>query len=327
MKAVRFHAFGGPAVLRIEELPVPEIGEDEVLIKVAAAGVNYADLMRRAGTYQADLPLPYTLGVEAAGTVERVGEKVTRLKPGDRVATFIGQKCQAEYVAVPSGTVYQLPTGLSLEEAGGLPLAGFTAYHLLRTRGGLRPGESVLIQAAASGVGTFAVQMARAWGARVFATASAEDKLELARKLGAAETINYSKTDFALEVLARTDGRGVDLILECVGGEVLEKCLDCLTPGGRMVIYGRASGKFLPLDPERFWTKNVSIMSFHVGRPPWTRLMHREAWAGITGLLGAGALRVILDRAFALEDVAKAHGYLADRKTHGKVVLLPTTRA
>jgi NADPH2:quinone reductase len=323
MKAVRFHAFGGPEVLRVEELPVPEVGADDVLIKVAAAGVNYADLMRRAGTYQPDLRLPDALGVEAAGTVERVGEKVTGIAPGDRVATFIGQRCQAELVAAPAATLYPLPERLTFEQAGGLPLVGFTAYHLLKTRGAVRPGESVLIQAAASGVGTMAVQMARAWGAKVFATASTEDKLDLARSLGAAETINYARTDFVAEVLGRTGGRGVDLVLECVGGEILQKSFDCLTPGGRLVLYGRASGAFPSLDPERFWPKNITLLTLHLGRPPWTRPMHREAWAAIMGLIASGALRPILDRTFPLNDVAKAHAYLASRSTRGKVVLAP----
>jgi len=243
VKAVRYHAFGGPEVLRWEDVPEPAVGPGDVLIRVRAAGVNFSDVMRRAGTYHPGLPLPHAEGVEAAGTVERVGAEVQGPQPGDRVLTMLGARCQAEYVAAPEPLVYPIPPGLAFEAAGALPLAGLTAWHLLRTGSAIQPGESVLVHAAASGVGTFAVQLAKLWGARVFATASTDDKLAAVRALGADETINYAREDFVTAVLARTDKRGVDVVLECVGGEVLAKSAEALAPGGRLLIYGRASGQ------------------------------------------------------------------------------------
>lgn len=323
MKAVRFHQFGGPEVLRVEDLPIPEVGPEGVLIRVAAAGVNYSDLMRRAGSYSPTISLPYALGVEAAGTVERIGEKISGIKAGDRAITLIGIGCQAEYVAAPLGTVYPIPTGLSWEEAGAIPLTSLTAYHLLKTRAQIKPGETVLITAAASGVGTMAVQMARAWGARIFATASTEEKLKLVRELGAEEGINYTKEDLTEEVLKRTGGKGVDVIIESVGGVTLTRCLAALSPGGRICIYGRAEGELPRLDTEQIFIKNQSALGLHLGMPPWTRTIHKLAMAEILGLIAAGGLRPIVDRTFPLAEVRAAHDYLAARRTHGKVLLIP----
>jgi NADPH2:quinone reductase len=323
MKAVRYHAFGGPEVLRWEAVPEPTLGPGDVLIRVQAAGVNFSDLMRRAGTYNPELPLPHAEGVEAAGTVERVGSGVEGPKVGDRVMTMLGARCQAEYVAAPESLVYPIPPGLAIEAAAALPLAGLTAWHLLRTGAGIRPGESVLIHAAASGVGTLAVQLAKLWGARVFATASTDEKLAAVRALGADETINYARESFVTAVLARTENRGVDVVLECVGGEVLTQSAKALTPGGRLLIYGRASGESGTLGGDVILTRNLSVLGLHLGRRPWRPDMHREAFVELIQLAAAGRLTPVVDRTFPMADVAAAHAYLGARKTTGKVLLVP----
>jgi NADPH2:quinone reductase len=323
MRAVRFHQFGGPEVLRYEEVPDPETGPGDVLIRVAAAGVNFSDTMRRVGVYNPDLPLPHAEGVEAAGTVERVGSAVSTFKPGDRVATMLGQRCQAELVAAPAGVVYPIPPGLGLEAAAALPLAGLTAYHLLRTRAGVRTGESVLVHAAASGVGVLAVQLAKLWGARVFATASTDAKLDAVRALGADETVNYARDDFVAAVLARTENRGVDVVLECVGGEVLARSAKVLVPGGRLIVYGRASGSAGAVAGDEILVRNLSVLGLHLGRRPWRLEMHREAFTELLDLAAAGRLRPVIDRTFPMGEVAQAHADMAARRTTGKLLLVP----
>ncbi len=323
MRAVRFHQFGGPEVLRFEKVAEPKVGPGDVLIRVATAGVNFSDLMRRAGTYNPELALPHAEGVEAAGTVERVGTDVQGPRPGDRVMTMLGQRCQAECVVAPEALVYPIPPNLSFEAAGALPLAGLTAYHLLKTGAGIRPGESVLIHAAASGVGTLAVQLAKLGGARVFATASTDEKLAAVRALGADETINYARENFVTAVLARTDNRGVDVVLECVGGEVLAQSAKALVPGGRLLIYGRASGEPGAVPGDVILTRNLSVLGLHLGRRPWRPDMHREAFVELVQLAAAGRITPVVDRTFRMADVAEAHAHLAARRTTGKVLLVP----
>lgn len=322
MKAVRYHQLGGPEVLRWEDVPDPEVRPQDVLVKVEAAGVNFADLMRREGRYTVQVALPATLGTEAAGTVVRVGSGVTQWKPGDRVLCR-APGGQAEMVAVPASIVTRVPEGCSFVEAAAIPVIFLTAYHMLKTLAPLRVGESVLVQAAASGVGTAAVQLAKLWGARVFATASSDEKLALARRLGADECINYAARDFLAEVLARTDHRGVDRVLECVGGEVLLKSVKALAPGGRLMIYGRASGTLPLLSPEEFFPRNLQIFGVHIGMPPWTPAEHGPALAECLDLIAAGRVRAIISATFKMADVAQAHEYLAARRTMGKVVLVP----
>jgi NADPH2:quinone reductase len=323
MKAVRFSQYGGPEVLRWEEAPDPEVRSRDVLIRVEAAGVNFADLMRRQGQYTARDALPTVLGTEAAGVVMRVGGEVEGFKPGDRVLGRAPRGCQAEFVSIPAVAVAQIPPGCTFIEAAAIPVVFLTAYHMLKTLAPLAPGETVLIHAAASGVGTAAVQLAKLWGARVFATASTDEKLALARRLGADECVNYVKQDFLAEVLARTGNRGVDRILECVGGEVLLKSVKAAAPGGRLMIYGRASGSLPPLDPSEFFPKNLQIIGVHIGMPPWSAEQHRTALEECLALVAARKVRPVIAATFKMSEAARAHEYLAARKTMGKVVLVP----
>ena len=313
MKAVRFHKFGGPEVLAYEEeVPNPVPGKGEVLIRVAGAGVNFADLMRRSGSYPGTEP-PATLGLESAGTIEEVGPDVAGFKVGD---TVLGRAAggQAEYVSVDSSNVFHCPPGIDLVHAGGIPVISLTAYHLLKTRAHVQAGDTVLVQAGASGVGTAAIQLAKRWGAKVIATASTEEKLELARSLGADDTINYVNADFEEEVKGLTGG---------TGGEVLEKSLRCLAQYGRLVVYGNASGKVASLPASDIYPVNRGVLGFSIGRSPQGILDHHAAMADMLPLLEAGKLRLVVDRVLPMGEVAKAHTHLANRGSKGKVILTP----
>jgi NADPH2:quinone reductase len=324
MKAVRYHECGEAEVLRWESIPDPVPGVDELLIKVEAAGVNYADVMRRSGKYHFKVEFPALLGTEAAGTVAKVGGNAKGFSVGDRVfcrTTAAG--CQAEMVVAPALEVIPLPKGLSFIDAAAIPVVFLTAYHMLKTLTPVRKGESILIQAAASGVGTAAVQLAKVWGARIFATASSDEKLELVKKLGADVCINYEKKDFVEEVMKLTDGVGVDRVLECVGGDILTKSIEALAPGGSLMIYGRASGNLPPIMPEQIFAKNLHIVGLNIGGKPWTQAMHRAALDEILAMAGSGKIKPVISQTFPMAQVRDAHMHLSNRKTMGKVVLVP----
>ena len=321
MKAVRIHEFGGLDVLRWEEAPEPELRAHQALIRVDAAGVNYADLMRRGGNYPGP-DLPASLGLEAAGTVTAVGAEVTGVSVGQRVMAM-GPGGQAELVAVNGNFVFPYPETIDPVQAGGMPIVFLTAYHLLKTRGRLEPGHTVLVQAGASGVGTVAIQLAKAWGARVIATASTQEKLDLCRSLGADVVINYTEQDFEEAVNEQSGGAGVELILECVGGPVLEKSLRCVASYGRMITYGNASGTPASLPAGEIFAANRTVIGFSIGRSPQGRLDHQAAMSEIFPLLADGRARLVVDQVLPMSEVAAAHRHLAGRGTRGKVILRP----
>ena len=323
MRAIRFHQFGGPEVLRYEEVDEPFVGDGQVLIRVAAAGVNHSDLARRQGRYPHAYPLPLTPGLEVAGRVARVGAEVSAVRPGERVMAWVGTGGYAEYVTAAPEAVYPLPDSLGVESAAGMPVVCATAYHILKTSARIQPQDCVLVQAAASGVGTIAVQLAKLWGARVFATASSEQKLHRIRQLGVQEVINYVERDFVSEVLRMTDRRGVDVVLECVGGDVLTRSLNCLVPMGRLVLYGRASGALPMLDAAQILTRNITLSGLHLGMPPWHAALHRRPMQEVLALVKACSLRPVMDRTFPPAQATDAHRYLAARRAMGKVVLIP----
>jgi NADPH2:quinone reductase len=323
VNAVRYHATGGPEVLRWEPVPEPAVGPGDVLIKVEAAGVNFADLMRRSGKYHFKTEFPAMLGTEAAGTVVRAGAEAG-FAAGERVfcrSTAAG--CQAEMVAVPAAEVLRMPAALAFTDAAAIPVTFLTAYHMLKTLAPVAPGETVLIHAAASGVGTVAVQLAKAWGATVFATASMEEKLALARTLGADRCVNYETHDFVDAVMQWTGGIGVDRVLECVGGDVLVKSVTALAPGGRLIIYGRASGRLPGLAPDEFFAKNLHVIGLNIGGKPWTQAVHRAALEECLTMIAGGRARPVISAVFPMARVAEAHEYLARRQTMGKVLLTP----
>ena len=324
MKAILAEEFGGPEVLRYAEVERPSPGEGEVLIEVEAAGVNYADTMRRRNRYLTRQPLPFTPGSEVAGVVAGVGDGVEDVSEGDRVVTLLGTGGYAEYAVAPAAGLIPLPENLGFDEAAAVPLQGLTAYHIIKTSGALKEGESVLVHAAAGGVGTLAVQVAKLLGAgTVIATASSPEKLDLARSLGADVTIDYTEEDWPEKVREATDGKGADVILEMVGGDFPEKNLRCLNLFGRMVVYGAASGERGTIDPERLMKKCHSVVGFWLvpvtSRPDLLVPSLRE----VLGWISSGDLQLTIGATYPLSEAAQAHADLEGRKTTGKLLLNP----
>ncbi len=241
MKAVQVTRFGGPEVLAYVDLPDPSPAEQQVLVQVEAMGVNFADLKAREGGHLSAAPPPFTPGLEAAGTVLAVGAKVRQVAPGDRVVAFPAGG-YAERAVAPEALTYRLAPAVPFDAAAAFLLVFNMAYHALKTQGRLAAGETVMIHAAGGGVGTAAVQLAKLWGARVFACAGSDEKLAKVKALGADEAINYVRQDIVEEVRRLSGGQGMDLVLESVGGEVFEKSLQALALLGRMVIFGNSSG-------------------------------------------------------------------------------------
>ncbi|MQF96260.1 MAG: zinc-binding dehydrogenase [SAR202 cluster bacterium] len=321
MKAVRLNEFGGVDVLKVEDVPEPTPRPHHVLIKVDSAGVNYADILRRGGNYPGP-GLPSSMGLEAAGTVMEVGSDVTEISVGQKVMGM-GPGGQAEYVAINGNLVFPYPDSLDPVVAGGMPIVFLTSYHILTSRGNMQSGDTVLVQAGASGVGTVLIQLAKAWGAKVIATASTQDKLDLCKSLGADITINYTETDFEEVVNEETGGNGVELVAECVGGETLEKSVRCVASYGRLVSYGNASQTPANIPASDFTTANRSIIGFSIGRSPVGSLDHKGAMAELFPLIEQDKAKLIVDQILPLSDVAKAHEHLASRGARGKVILTP----
>jgi len=324
MKAIQFKQFGGPEVLERVELEKPTPNGREVLIEVYASAVNYADTARREGQYVVKTYLPYVPGAEVAGIVVEIGENVTTVKPGDRVVTMIESGGYAEYAISDERSIIILPDELDFKIAAALPVQGLSAYHILKTMGMLKPGETVLIHAAAGGVGTLAVQLAKIFGAgKVIATASTEEKLKLAKQMGADVLINYTEEGWEEKVLEATNGKGVDLALEMAGGDVFYKTLKCLAYFGRLVIYGVASGQQSKFYPSSLMEKNQSVIGFFL--PPLLRRSEliKDSLEELFTYVANGKLQITIGEVFPLSEAANVHTILQARKTVGKVILDP----
>ena len=321
MKAVRLNEFGDVDVLKIEEVPEPNLRPHHVMIKVDSAGVNYADILRRGGNYPGP-GLPSSMGLESAGTVTEVGSDVTGITVGQQVMAM-GPGSQAEYVAVNGNLVFPYPNSLDAVEAGGMPIVFLTAYHILKSRGHIQSGDTVLVQAGASGVGTVLIQLAKAWGAKVIATASTQDKLDLCKSLGADVVINYTEADFEEVVKDESGGDGVKLVAECVGGEVLEKSVRCVSAYGTLVSYGNASQTPASLPASDITSVNRTVIGFSMGRSPVGSLDHKAAMAEMFPMIAAGQAKLVVDQILPMAEVGKAHQHLANRGAMGKVILTP----
>ena len=324
MKAMQFQKYGGPDVLGLIDTEIPFIGEKEVLIEVKAIGVNYADTARREGQYVVPTPLPFIPGAEVAGVVSKVGEGVTGVEIGKRVVTLIEKGGYAEYVVAPAKGLIPIPDGVDYEQAVALPLQGLTAYHTLKTMGRIKQGESVLIHAAAGGVGLLAVQLARLFGAKeVIATASNDAKLALAKDMGADHLVNYTKDGWEDDIRSITDGKGVDVALEMVGGEIFHKTLDCLAAFGRLVIYGAASGEQTTFYPSNLMRRNQSVIGFFLPQIMKQPELLESSLEELLGYVNYGELELKIWGSYPLTDAALVHQLLQGRETTGKVILTP----
>jgi NADPH2:quinone reductase len=322
MRVVVVEQPGGPEQLRIVEMPKPEPGPGQALVKIAAAGVNFIDIYHRTGLYKVDPPI--TLGMEGAGVVEAVGEGVTEVAPGDRVAYAMARGSYAEYAVVPAWMLVKLPPALDFQSAAAAMLQGMTAHYLTHSTYPLKAGDSCLIHAAAGGVGLLLVQMAKMRGARVFGTVSTPAKAELARQAGADVVILYTEQDFLEVVRRETNGRGVDVVYDSVGAATWEKSLDCLRPRGMMVSFGNASGPVPPFQPLILSQKG----SLFLTRPTlahYTATREELLWrAGdVLGWVQDGRLKLRIERVYKLEEAAEAHRALESRATSGKLLIVP----
>ena len=324
MKAVQLKEYGGPEVLNLVDIERPVPKGHEVLIEIKAIGVNYADTARREGQYVVKTPLPFIPGAEIAGIVAEVGENVTKVKPGTRIVTLIESGGYAEFALADERALIPIPEQLDFHTAVALPLQGLSAYHILKTMGRLEKGESVLVHAAAGGVGTIAVQLAKLFGAgKIIATASSDEKLALAREMGADVLINYTEPDWEQQVLEATDGRGVNVALEMVGGEVFNKTVRCLATFGRLVIFGAASGEQSRFYPSSLMARNQSVIGFFLPQIMRKQELLLPSLVELLTYLGEGKLKLTIGGVFPLEEAAQVHTLLQSRKTQGKLILEP----
>ncbi len=324
MKAIVLRALGGPEQLQLEDADRPDPGDGEVRIRVHAAGLNYTDLGQREGRVPGVPPLPFTPGVEAAGVVDVVGPGVHAIAVGSRVVAVLPrQGALAEYAVAMAASVTVIPPSLTFEKAVALPVQAPTALLALRLGAQLRDGETVVVPAAAGGVGSFLVQLAKRLGAaRVIGIASSEAKRALAARLGTDVTIDGSQADWVDRVRAATDGRGADVVFERSGGEVTAESLKALAPRGRLVVFGVDSMFDTQIGKEQMLSlvaQNQSIVGFATfSLQP---AVMNQALGEILSLVERGAIEVVVGQTFALENVADAHRAMAERKTTGKVVI------
>ncbi|MFA5537977.1 MAG: quinone oxidoreductase [Gemmobacter sp.] len=322
-RTVVIGAFGGPEVLTVVGREVGEPGPGEVRVRHAACGLNFIDVYQRTGLYPLTLPTP--LGMEAAGTVEAVGEGVTHLAEGDRVAYASAPPgAYAEARVMPAAQVCPLPGGISFEEGAAMMLKGLTVQYLFHRTVPLKAGDTVLFHAAAGGVGLIACQWAASEGITLIGTAGTDEKCALAKEHGAAHVINYTTENFAERVREITDQRGVDVVMDSVGAATFEGSFDCLRPVGMMILFGNASGKAPPVDPGMLAAKGSlqftrPTLFTHIARHEDCQDMARQLFAKVS----SGAVKIRIGQRFALEDVADAHRALEARATTGATVLMP----
>jgi NADPH:quinone reductase-like Zn-dependent oxidoreductase len=342
MQAVRFHEHGGPEVLKFEAALDPKVAANEVLVRVKACALNHLDLWLRRGVSDWKLPLPHIAGSDVSGEVAELGSLVKRVKTGERVLLSPGISCgqceacskgldsacrnytvlgvfvdggYAELVKAPEANAIPIPGDLSFDEAAAVPLVFLTAWHMLFTRAQLRPGEDVLVIGAGSGVGSAAIQIAKAVNARVIATAGADWKLEKARALGADEVINHSRQAISAEVKRFTEKRGVDVIVEHVGAAVWEECFNSLATYGRLVTCGVTSGGEVKLNLQGLFGRQRSVMgSFMGGKAELLEALK---------LIARRKLKAVIDSAFPLREAAAAQRKMESREFFGKILLHP----
>lgn len=324
MKAIQVREPGGPEKMELVDVPTPQPGPRQALVRIAASGVNFIDVYFRTGLYKADVPI--SLGSEGAGTVESTGADVTEVAPGDRVAYAMARGSYAEYAVVPSAQLIRIPDSIGFPTAAAAMLQGMTAHYLTHSTFPIKSGDTCLVHAAAGGAGGLIVQMAKMLGARVFGTVSTEAKAQVARDSGVDEAILYTQQDFEAEVKRLTHGTpsgpGVHVVYDSVGKTTFYKSLNCLRPRGTLALFGQSSGPVDPFDPNILNGKG----SLFLTRPSLAHyLLTREEllWrAGeVLNWIAAGDLKVLVDSTYPLAEAAAAHRALEGRQTVGKLLL------
>lgn len=320
MKAIRVHQFGGPEVLKLEELPTPKPESGQVLLRIHAVGVNPYDTYMRAGAYAIKPSLPYTPGSDAAGTVEAVGSGVTKVKPGDRVYTAqTVTGAYSDYALALEDQVHPLPANITFEQGAGVWVPYGTAFHALHHFAKARAGETLLIHGASGGVGTAAIQIARAIGLTVFGTAGTDKGLEVVKREGAHQAFNHAKDGYQQDILKATAGRGVDVILEMLANVNLGGDLKLLALQGRVVVIGSRGD--VTITPRDLMSRRASVLAFTL----WAALPAEvaEIHAGIFAGLQDGTLRPVVGKRLPLADAARAHKEILEPGAVGKLVLVP----
>ena len=322
MKAIRVHRLGGPEALSYEDVPAPQPSQDEALVQVEAIGLNFIDIYYREGLYPGTLP--FTPGLEAAGTVCAVGSQVTEVQVGDRVAYSSAMGAYAQQASVPAWKLVPVPRDVDSQTAAAVMLQGITAHYLSHSTFRLEPGQTALVHAAAGGVGLLLVQLAKMRGAQVVGTVSTQAKAELAEQAGADHVIVYTEKDFEAEVHRLTENAGVEVVYDSVGKRTFEKSLNCLKSRGYLVLFGQSSGPVDPIDPQLLNTKG----SLFLTRPSlFHHISSREALLeraeAVLKWVSSGDLKVHVSETFPLSEASQAHRALEGRKTTGKVLLLP----
>lgn len=324
MKAIVCEKFAPVTELKYKELPDPVIKAGEVLVDIHAIGVNYPDGLMVQGLYQMKPPFPFTPGSEVAGVIAEVGEGVTHLKPGDRVIALGMLGMYASKAAVNARTCFPLPANISDEEGAGLMTAHATAHHALKQRANLQKGETLLVTGAAGGTGLAAVQIGKAMGAHVIAVCSTQEKIDLALENGADEAINYVEKDLKTEIKALTDGKGVDVVYDVVGGDAFDACSRAMAWNGRLLVIGFASGTIPKLPINLTLVKGYSLVGVFWGT--FTMKQPQDFMANMQELLKwylEGKVKVHVDEVFALEQASKALSKVLNRQAKGKVILKP----
>ena len=324
MRAIVVDRWMDPSELQVSEAPAPGIAPGKVRIAVRAAGCNFFDILQCKGEYQVKPPFPFIPGAEVGGVVAEVGEGVDGLAVGDRVLGSCGLGGFAEEVVAPAGSVYRIPDAMSYAEGAALPVIYPTSYMALVNRAPVQKGETLLVHAAAGGVGTAAVQIGKKLGARVIGTAGGAEKLEVARKCGADVVIDYREEDFVARVMEETDGRGADVIYDSVGGDIFDRSLKCIAWNGRLLVIGFAGGRIPEVKANRILLKNIAIIGLnfggHAAKQPEVIPATME---GVFRMYEDGGLDPVIYGSYPLADAARALGDLGSRKTWGKVILEP----
>ncbi|KAJ8628484.1 hypothetical protein MRB53_021791 [Persea americana] len=325
MKAVVITSPGGPEVLQLQEVENPRIGDDEVLINIGATALNRADTLQRKGSYpppEGASPYP---GLECAGTVESVGKNVTRWTVGDEVCALLSGGGYAEKVAVPAGQVLPVPRGISLIEAASFPEVACTVWSTVFMMSGLSAGETFLIHGGSSGIGTFAIQIAKHQGARVFVTAGSQEKLTFCKGLGADICINYKTEDFAARVKEETGGKGVDVILDNVGGPYFQRNLNSLNINGRLFIIGFQGGTVTEANLGCMLARRLTVQAAGLrSRSPENKaLVVSEVEKNVWPAIAAGKVKPVVYKSFPLYEAAEAHSLMESSKHIGKILLIP----